>query len=340
MKEEEKLYHAIIELEDYCLEWTSEDDLEETVNKRVFVTLEFIGTIAQHSCYSKESTEAVQQILEIEINRSPNNKGESLSNIYQELSMLMVDCTEFITIKSNDEEFYSKKYKIYQDLEALIAITKFLINPCYACKLRALAWLIRRSPYSGDWTFLLSIVASRYVHIVTVHGDPACSSQAKIGNSWLHRLGVFLLKTCSDNNEAPPIELVDLIAAIPGNPTASVKNGKALRMLNYMEAASKPEYMHEQPSEILVGTYLALELLGVIDANRQFEHFNKIEKAVSFYAMYYMNHGCPPSVNKLQNVSELSWLDAKNLMNQNYFSKMVFEYQYKFILHNMHGGEF
>jgi hypothetical protein len=147
-----------------------------------------------------------------------------------------------------------------------------------------------------------------------------------IGNSWLHRLGTYLLHQCWAHSIPPDPRLIRLMSLVSLPPSASVKNGKATRYSDYLLEAKEPYFLHEAPPAHAVGTALALELLGEFDANRQGEHFRRIERAAAFYGHSFLN-GIRPSINRIARASGLSWAEANKLVSRPFFSRLVFEYQ-------------
>jgi len=89
-------------------------------------------------------------------------------------------------------------------------------------------------------------------------------------------------------------------------------------------------FLHEAPPDQAVGTALALELVGEFDANRQGEHYRRVERAVAFYAWSLLKGG-PPSTKAMQRASGLSWADAKQLVDRPFFSYLVFEAQCRYL---------
>ena len=89
-----------------------------------------------------------------------------------------------------------------------------------------------------------------------------------IGNSWLHRLGIYLLHQCNAQSIPPDPYLIRLMSLVSLPPSSSVKSGKATRYSDFLANAENPYFLHEAPPAQAVGTALALELLGEFDANR------------------------------------------------------------------------
>jgi hypothetical protein len=91
-------------------------------------------------------------------------------------------------------------------------------------------------------------------------------------------------------------------------PSASVKSGKASRLSDYLSDPPKTFFLHEHPPDTAVGMALALELMGEFDANRQGEHFRRVERAVAHYAMRLLD-GSSASAKSVQRASGLSWTE-------------------------------
>jgi hypothetical protein len=114
-------------------------------------------------------------------------------------------------------------------------------------------------------------------------------------------------------------------------PSGSVKSGKASRYSDYLANPDPVHFLHEAPPGQAVGTALALELLGEFDANRQGEHFRRVERAAAYYAFSVLN-GPTPSIKGIQRASGLSWADTKFLVGKPFFRRLVFEHQCRLLL--------
>ena len=153
---------------------------------------------------------------------------------------------------------------------------------------------------------------------------PDCTS---VGNSWLHRLGIYLLHHCSVEGLPPDPSLVRVMSLVALPPSASIKSGKATRIHDYLSNSEYPRYLHYASAAQAVGKALALELLDELDANRQTEHFRRIERAVAFYAVQLINGATEPSIKSIEVASGLSWADARKLVQRPYFKRLVFQHQ-------------
>jgi hypothetical protein len=166
----------------------------------------------------------------------------------------------------------------------------------------------------------------------TASGKPGAVHCTPIGNSWFHRLGVYLLHECGQHGLPPSRDLTELVSLVTGPSTSSVKSGKAARMFEGLVAAPTPTFLHEASADVLVGTQLALELLGDIDANRQEEHIRRIERAVGYAAARIMLDHQTPSIKQIQDASGMSWADANAMVERPYFNRLVFDYQCNHVL--------
>lgn len=245
--------------------------------------------------------------------------------------------TEFIiNIDVDDMAAISARFAHYQITDTIVSIVEFLAQPRYCCRMRLLAWLI---PKAAEIEDLIGLISYAAVSMAQVMNDPVVPFQphcTSVGSSWFHRLGVYLLHLCGTHKMAPPRYLVKLMALVAAPPSSSAKSGKAFRMLNEFEPAQYPAFLHESPPDVAVGTQLALELLGEFDANRQPEHFHRLERAVAYYAHETFITGKRTSARQIQVNSGMSWADAKQTMALPSFSRMVFNYQCRYIMATDH----
>lgn len=286
--------------------------------------------------YLPDITEKLLQ--EFGVNRS-RSYSDFIANIIPALDLEVLKSTEFILRKPTTRDEIWRGFKEYQCKGVVLSTLQFLLihKPC--CRLHAVAWQIPAIaagvPCIGVVTYAAEFIAALMNH-PTAPFRPDCTP---VGNSWFHRLGVYLLDHCASENIPPPHRLVRLMAMVSPPPSQSVKKGKAERMLDVLEYEEYPKFLHESPPAISVGNYLALELIGEIDANRQQEHFRRIERAVAYYAVEFLKTGQRPSAKKIQEKSGLSWADAKNICGRPYFIKLVFEYQCRYLYVTMESSE-
>ena len=203
-------------------------------------------------------------------------------------------------------------------------------KPC--CRLVQVAWLIPAIASGMPAIPLIAYAAEELADFLNDPVEPLEHNRIPIGNSWLHRLGIYLLHQCNAQSIPPDPRLIRLMSLVSLPPSSSVKSGKATRCSDYLAYGERPHYLHEASPALAAGTVLALELLGEFDANRQEEHSRRVELAVAFYAHSLLN-GNKPSVKSLQRKSGLSWSDANKLVRRPFFSKLVFEYQCRYLFY-------
>jgi hypothetical protein len=202
-------------------------------------------------------------------------------------------------------------------------------KPC--CRLLQIAWLIPTIAVGIPAIPLVAYAAEQLADFINHPTERLQLDCTPIGNSWLHRLGIYLLHQCNTQSIPPDPRLIRLMSLVSLPPSSSVKSGKATRCSDYLAYGENPHYLHEASPALATGTVLALELLGEFDANRQEEHFRRVELAAAFYGHSLLN-GKKPSVKSLHRVSGLSWLDANKLVSRPFFSQLVFEYQCRYLL--------
>jgi hypothetical protein len=208
--------------------------------------------------------------------------------------------------------------------------TAFLLlhRPC--CRLVQTAWLIPAIAAGVPAIPLVAYAAERFADFINGPVEPYKFDCTPVGNSWLHRLGLYLLHQCRIQRIPPNDSLIRLMSLVTPPPSASVKSGKATRYSDYLSDPPQACYLHEAPPNKAVGMALALELLGEFDANRQGEHYRRIERAVAYYGNCQFN-GKQPSVKGIQRHSGLSWADAKAIIDRPFFGHLVFQYQCRYL---------
>jgi hypothetical protein len=253
---------------------------------------------------------------------------------YNELrSSTILDLSEFITrsnidletIRQGRERYYHARYALY--------LVEFLLfhRPC--CRLVYIAWLIPAIAAGIPAIPLIAYAAEELADFINDPIEPFQHHCTTIGNSWLHRLGIYLLHQCSAQSIPPDLRLIRLMSLVSLPPSSSVKSGKATRSSDYLAYGKDSRYLHEASPALATGTVLALELLGGFDVNRQEQHFRRVELAVAFYGESLLKNGTKPSVKSLQQVFGLSWSDANKLVARPLFRQLVFEYQCRYLLY-------
>jgi hypothetical protein len=242
---------------------------------------------------------------------------------------ILLDCTEFI-LHSDQKARIKIGWQKYCETVVICGIISFIViyKPC--CRLTQMAWLI---PDIAAGVPALPLICYAAEELADLMNDPSepFRSDCPVGNSWLHRLGVYLLHQCAAQRLPPDPALIRLMSIATPPPSGSVKSGKAIRYSDYLANPELPHYLHEAPPAQAVGKALALELLGEFDANRQGEHFRRIERAVAYYAVSLLN-GVTPSIKSIQRNSGLSWADSKHLVGRQFFRRLVFEHQCRHLL--------
>jgi hypothetical protein len=271
----------------------------------------------------------------IECTRKDYNEHE-LSEFYRRYDELrsstVYELSEFISQPNIELETIRKGRERYYDAQYTLYLIDFLLfhKPC--CRLHQIAWLIPAIATGIPAIPLIAYAAEQLADFINDPVEPFEPDCTPIGNSWLHRLGIYLLHQCNARSIPPDPRLIRLMSLVSLPPSSSVKSGKATRCSDYLASGKNPHYLHEASPGPATGTVLALELLGEFDANRQAEHFGRVELAVAFYAQSLLN-GEKPSVKSVQRVSGLSWSDANKLVGRPFFSKLAFEYQCRYLLY-------
>ncbi len=321
-------FEAAAEIVERYKGWIDWDDAKEVIRKPVAsaVTLltgfglqELVPDIFEHlSAYIEDG-----------------NFVDDYANFYQHYnelrSTVIRDLSKFIIQSDVAKEVVRQGQQKYYAAQVVICLVDFLLthNPC--CRLVQTAWLIPAIASGIPAIPLVAYAAEQLADFINDPIEPYQLDCTPIRNSWLHRLGIYLLHQCNAQSIPPDPRLIRLMSLVSLPPSSSVKSGKATRCSDYLAYGENRHYLHEASPARATGTVLALELLGEFDANRQEEHFRRIEWAVAFYAHSLLN-GEKPSIKSLQRVSGLSWLDANKLVSRPFFSRLVFEYQCRYFL--------
>jgi hypothetical protein len=321
-------FEAAVEIVERYKGWIDWGDAEEVIRKPVASAValltgcelqEFVPDIFEHlSTYIKD-TNFVDDYADF-------------YHHYNELrSAVIRDLSKFILQPDIDKEVVRQGQRKYYAAEVVICLVDFLLihRPC--CRLVRTAWLIPAIASGFPAIPLVAYAAEQLADFINDPIEPFQLDCTPVGNSWLHRLGIYLLHQCNARSIPPDPRLIRLMSLVSLPPSSSVKSGKATRWSDYLAYGQDPRYLHEASPALATGTVLALELLGEFDANRQEEHFRRIELAVAFYAHSLLN-GEKPSVKSLQRVSGLSWSDANKLVSRPFFSRLAFEYQCRYFL--------
>jgi hypothetical protein len=247
---------------------------------------------------------------------------------------IFTDRTEFVVCSESIDEI-NRGYETYNETAIMCDILSFIVihKPC--CRLTQMAWLIPAIAAGVPALPLVCHAADELADFMNDPREPFKPDCTLVGNSWLHRLGVYLLHQCSAQRLPPNLALIRLMSLATPPPSHSVKSGKAVRYSKYMANPDPTYYRHEAPPDQAVGKALALELLGELDANRQGEYFRRVERAAAQYAASVVN-GAAPSIKSIQRASGLSWADTSHLVGRPSFQRLVFEHQCRVLRHSAH----
>lgn len=293
--------------------------------------------IAISSGFADYIPETSSILFQLYANRGACDYQMALNAVLGATARDRLKSTEFIVgdISADGVRSGFDRYNITETSSSIVEFV-FKHKPC--CRLRAITWLIPKVGMGPSLIRLISYAAETFSSFFNDPIEPFCPDCISIGNSWLHRLGVFLLYQCAEQSVAPPYRLIRLLSMVSQPPSQSVKQGKCVRMLNELAGAEAPDriwYAHEAPTDVAVGNYLALELSGALDANRQYDYIRKMERAVAYYARSLLC-GERPSISQIQFASKLTWQDAKGLIDLECFHRLVFEQQCRHILARHH----
>jgi hypothetical protein len=321
-------FEAAAEIVERYKGWINWDDAEDVIRKPVASAValltgcelqEFVPDIFEHlSAYIKDT-----------------NFADDYANFYHHYnelrSTVISDLSKFILQSDIDKEVIRQGEQKYYAAQVVICLVDFLLihKPC--CRLVRMASLIPAIASGIPAVSLVAYAAEQLADFINDPIEPYQRDCTPVGNSWLHRLGIYLLHQCNAQSIPPDPRLIRLLSLVSLPPSSSVKSGKATRCSDSLAYGKNRHYLHEASPALATGTGLALELLGEFDANRQEEHFRRIEWAVAFYA-YSLLNGEKPSVKSLQRVSGLSWSDANKLVSRPFFSQLVFEYQFRYFV--------
>lgn len=328
--EGETFFEIAVEMAEHCLQWIDWADPIEPIKKPICFTLSLLqGDLGSY----------VPEMVNFLFDTLQERNGNDYSPIvfYQRYHQLykknMCDRTEFVKYPELTLEKAEEGQEKYYRTEHILSLVGFLLlhRPC--CRLVQTAWLIPAIAAGVPAIPLVAYAAERFADFINDPVEPYEFECTPVGNSWLHRLAVFLLQQCRVQSIPPDDSLIRLISLVSPPPSASVKSGKATRTLDYLADPPPTHYMHEAPPDKAVGTALALELLGEFDANRQGEHYRRLERAVAHYGNCQLD-GKQPSIKELQRASGLSWADAKEIVGRPFFSQLVFQYQCRYLTLN------
>jgi hypothetical protein len=321
-------FEAAAEVVERYKGWINWDDAKEVIGKPVASAVALL-TVFKLQELVPDLFEHLSACIE------DGNFVHDYANFYEHYTELrsaaIRDLSKFITQSYIEKEVIRQGQQKYYATQVVICLVDFLLTHKPCCRLVQTAWLI---PAIASGIPAIPLVAYAAEQLADFINDPIERSQldcTPVGNSWLHRLGIYLLHQCNAQSIPPDPRLIRLMSLVSLPPSSSVKSGKATRCSHYLAYAESPHYLHEAPPACAMGTALALELLGEFDANRQGEYFRRIERAAAFYGHSCLN-GVKPSIKSVQRVSGLSWSDANKLVSRPFFSRLAFEYQCRYLI--------
>lgn len=323
-------FEAAVELSKNQIDWIDVRNEEELRVKTAISGFVFLLSFPE----AKELVPAVTKFLDGEFNTTNHIRtyADLLRDTINVAAIEQKKATEFIINNDSTEHEIRIGYEHYLDVDVILCLVLFIMihKPC--CRLVKIAWLIPRLGENKLIIPLISYAAAAFAELIndpSNHYRPCCTA---VGNSWLHRLAVYVMHHCSESKLPLPPDLTKLISLVSLPSSPSIKEGKATRMYDALSHPPQPVYVHEAPEGIAIGNQLAIELLGEMDANRQEEYYRRVERAVACYTGNITMNGVGPSIKKVQSASGLSWADAKSLVHSPHFSRLVFNYQCRYIL--------
>jgi hypothetical protein len=322
------LFEIAVEMVEYYKGWIDWDNPTDVIRKPLFIAIRLL-TISNLG----ELIPDILEYLQVCIRKDYNERDQfEFYRCYHRLrSSTIYDLSEFISQPNIDLETIRQGRERYCHAQWALCVVDFLLlhKPC--CRLVQIAWLIPELAAGLPAIPLVAYAAERLADFINDPVEPTQCGCTPIGNSWLHRLGIYSLHQCNAQSIPPDLRLIRLMSLVSLPPSSSVKRGKATRCSDSLAYGMKPHYLHQASPARATGIVLALELLGEFDANRQEEHFRRVEWAVAFYAHSVMD-GEKPSVKRLSRESGLSWSDANKLVRRPFFNLLVFEYQCRYLL--------
>jgi hypothetical protein len=258
-----------------------------------------------------------------------------LRDVGEVVALELRQATKFITNHDLSAHQIQVEFERYTHTDTLLSVLLFLTTHKPCCRLTRIAWLIPKLGTITSIIPLISYAAVRFAELMNDPLDPYRPCCTPVGNSWLHRLAIYIMHHCTEANVPPPSDLTELFSIVTLPSSDSTKQGKGRRMFQALLHPPQPTYLHEAPEGIAIGNQLALELLGEMDANRQDQYYRRVERAVTRYAAGRFG-GDTASIKRIQVASGLSWADAKSLVGSHSFSRLVFNYQCRHLIASEH----
>src|SRR5205085_2236430 len=154
--------------------------------------------------------------------------------------------TEFIK-HAKDKDEIEQGWQTYKRTIVACNIMNFIVlyKPC--CRLSQMAWLIPATAAGVPALPLISYAADELAVVMNDPFEPFKPDCTPVGNSWLHRLGVYLLHQYAAQRLPPDPPLIRLMSLVTPPPSGSVKSGKAIRYSDYLSNPQPVHYLHETP---------------------------------------------------------------------------------------------
>jgi hypothetical protein len=325
------IFEAAVDAAEHMKVWANWSDNDEIARKSIWLALVLL------SVWGGKDQKVAKFLEDALRNPEPIEPFAIYRSFWDWKENEVREATSFIHEDLTPEEI-EERFHRYEETDGLLSIVAFVLfqKPC--CRLKAIAWLLPWVPQLPNATLLFAYAGEQLASLMNDPNEPYRPDCTMIGNSWLHRLGVFLLQQCEIAAMPPPASLVRLVSLVSVPSGAGTKAAKATRMYDYLSLAKYPLFLHEAPPAQAIGKALALELLDELDPNRQEQHFRRIERAVAHYATG-MLAGTQRSARSVQKASGLSWSDSKHLMKRPFFYRLVFEHQCRHIVGAHHARD-
>ena len=203
---------AVGVVEDYK-SWIDWDRPIETVQKPIIcasIILESAGLI---DCVS-EAMDYFKKCVET----GTENYVEFYQGLYDLRTRTIKDRTSFILEPNIDKSRVQRGRLLHAYTLNAFCLLDFLINHKPCCRLLQIAWLIPAIGAGASVIPLVSYAAAELADLINDPADPYHADCIEVGNSWLHRLGIYLLHQCGAQGIPPDQYLIR--THVVGNPSA------------------------------------------------------------------------------------------------------------------------
>lgn len=134
--------------------------------------------------------------------------------------------SEFILQSDIDREAIREGQQRYYDAQFAICLIDFLLNHRACCRMVRIAWLIPAIAAGIPAIPLLAYAAEQLADFINDPVDPFQVDCTPVGNSWLHRLGIYLLHQCDAQSIPPGPPLIRLMSLVSLPPSAALRAAK------------------------------------------------------------------------------------------------------------------